>query len=122
MLDRDGYRPNVGIILANPRNEVFWAKRVNQHAWQFPQGGIQHGEMRGYMEVLDQEAYDKWYAQASKDAADSEPPEIWKFWPIEKGKEDTGDRDFEKVRKMYHAEKEKEKAEWLKEHAKEHGE
>ena len=44
MLDRDGYRPNVGIILANPRNEVFWGKRVNQHAWQFPQGGIQHGE------------------------------------------------------------------------------
>ena len=44
MLDRDGFRPNVGIILANGRNEVFWGKRVNQHAWQFPQGGMQHGE------------------------------------------------------------------------------
>jgi putative (di)nucleoside polyphosphate hydrolase len=44
MLDRDGYRPNVGIILANARNEVFWGKRVQQHAWQFPQGGIKHGE------------------------------------------------------------------------------
>jgi len=44
MLDRDGYRPNVGIILANGRNEVFWGKRANQHAWQFPQGGIKHGE------------------------------------------------------------------------------
>jgi putative (di)nucleoside polyphosphate hydrolase len=44
MLDRDGYRPNVGIILANQRNEVFWGKRVSQHAWQFPQGGIKHGE------------------------------------------------------------------------------
>jgi putative (di)nucleoside polyphosphate hydrolase len=44
MLDRDGYRPNVGIVLANPRNEVFWGKRVHQHAWQFPQGGIKHGE------------------------------------------------------------------------------
>src|SRR5881628_2852957 len=44
MLDKEGYRPNVGIILANQRNEVFWGKRVNQHAWQFPQGGIQHGE------------------------------------------------------------------------------
>ena len=44
MLDKEGYRPNVGIILANPRNEVFWGKRVHQHAWQFPQGGIQHGE------------------------------------------------------------------------------
>ena len=44
MLDKEGYRPNVGIILANRKNEVFWGKRVNQHAWQFPQGGIQHGE------------------------------------------------------------------------------
>jgi len=44
MLDKDGYRPNVGIILANARNEVFWGKRVNQHAWQFPQGGIKSGE------------------------------------------------------------------------------
>ena len=44
MLDRDGYRPNVGIVLANSRNEVFWGKRVHQHVWQFPQGGIQYGE------------------------------------------------------------------------------
>ena len=44
MLDRDGYRPNVGIILANARNDVFWGKRVHQHAWQFPQGGIKPGE------------------------------------------------------------------------------
>jgi putative (di)nucleoside polyphosphate hydrolase len=44
MLDRDGYRPNVGIILANGRDKVFWGKRVNQHAWQFPQGGFKHGE------------------------------------------------------------------------------
>lgn len=44
MIDKDGYRPNVGIIILNVRNEVFWGKRVNQHAWQFPQGGIKHGE------------------------------------------------------------------------------
>lgn len=44
MIDRDGYRPNVGIILCNASNQVFWAKRINQHAWQFPQGGIQGGE------------------------------------------------------------------------------
>src|SRR6185295_8987946 len=44
VLDKEGYRPNVGIILANQRNEVFWGKRVHQHAWQFPQGGIQGGE------------------------------------------------------------------------------
>jgi putative (di)nucleoside polyphosphate hydrolase len=44
MLDRDGYRPNVGIILVNGRNEVFWGKRVREHSWQFPQGGINRGE------------------------------------------------------------------------------
>jgi putative (di)nucleoside polyphosphate hydrolase len=44
MLDKEGYRPNVGIILLNQRNEVFWGKRIGQHSWQFPQGGIQHGE------------------------------------------------------------------------------
>ncbi len=44
MIDRDGYRPNVGIILCNARNEVFWGKRVKEHSWQFPQGGIKQGE------------------------------------------------------------------------------
>ncbi len=44
MLDREGYRPNVGIVLVNARNEVFWGKRVREHAWQFPQGGIKRGE------------------------------------------------------------------------------
>ncbi|MCX7897197.1 MAG: RNA pyrophosphohydrolase [Rhodocyclaceae bacterium] len=44
MLDREGYRPNVGIILTNLRNEVFWGKRIREHSWQFPQGGIKRGE------------------------------------------------------------------------------
>ncbi len=44
MLDREGYRPNVGIILLNGRNQVFWGKRISAHSWQFPQGGIHAGE------------------------------------------------------------------------------
>lgn len=44
MLDREGYRPNVGIILVNHKNEVFWGKRIREHSWQFPQGGIKYGE------------------------------------------------------------------------------
>ncbi|HEX5636026.1 MAG: RNA pyrophosphohydrolase [Gammaproteobacteria bacterium] len=44
MIDSDGYRPNVGIILSNPSGQVFWARRVGQDAWQFPQGGIRHHE------------------------------------------------------------------------------
>ena len=44
MIDRDGYRPNVGIVLCNAKNEVYWGKRVREHYWQFPQGGIKGGE------------------------------------------------------------------------------
>jgi putative (di)nucleoside polyphosphate hydrolase len=44
VIDRDGYRPNVGIILISGSGQVLWAKRIGQQAWQFPQGGIKHGE------------------------------------------------------------------------------
>jgi putative (di)nucleoside polyphosphate hydrolase len=40
VIDSDGFRPNVGIILANDVGQVLWARRINQDAWQFPQGGI----------------------------------------------------------------------------------
>jgi putative (di)nucleoside polyphosphate hydrolase len=44
MIDRDGYRPNVGIILCNSHSQVFWGKRIREDSWQFPQGGIKQGE------------------------------------------------------------------------------
>jgi putative (di)nucleoside polyphosphate hydrolase len=44
VIDSDGYRPNVGIILANQSGQVLWARRIGQDAWQFPQGGIDHRE------------------------------------------------------------------------------
>lgn len=44
MIDPDGYRANVGIILTNRSGEVLWARRVGQNAWQFPQGGILRNE------------------------------------------------------------------------------
>ena len=44
MIDSDGFRPNVGIILTNDVGQVLWARRVNQDAWQFPQGGINDRE------------------------------------------------------------------------------
>ncbi|MGB0956286.1 MAG: RNA pyrophosphohydrolase [Panacagrimonas sp.] len=44
MIDSDGFRPNVGIIVVNAPGQVLWAKRIGQQAWQFPQGGIQRGE------------------------------------------------------------------------------
>lgn len=44
MIDSEGYRPNVGIILSNADGRLFWAKRIGQHSWQFPQGGIRRDE------------------------------------------------------------------------------
>lgn len=44
MIDGDGYRPNVGIIVANDQGRVLWARRAGQDAWQFPQGGINSNE------------------------------------------------------------------------------
>jgi len=44
VIDEQGYRPNVGIILCNEQGQVLWAKRIGQNAWQFPQGGIKRGE------------------------------------------------------------------------------
>ena len=44
MLDKHGYRPNVGIILLGQDNQVFWGKRLREQSWQFPQGGIKAAE------------------------------------------------------------------------------
>ena len=44
MIDAEGFRLNVGIILVNDENQLFWARRIGQNAWQFPQGGIKHSE------------------------------------------------------------------------------
>ena len=44
MIDSQGYRANVGIILCNKQRRLFWARRVGQNAWQFPQGGIREHE------------------------------------------------------------------------------
>ena len=44
IIDQQGYRLNIGIIVINQNNQVLWAQRYNQRAWQFPQGGVQKGE------------------------------------------------------------------------------
>ena len=44
MIDSDGFRPNVGIIIFNGHGKLLWAKRLGQDAWQFPQGGVQRDE------------------------------------------------------------------------------
>ena len=44
MIDPDGFRPNVGIILSNIEGRLLWARRIGQDAWQFPQGGMRSDE------------------------------------------------------------------------------
>ena len=57
MIDSDGYRANVGVILCDDRKRVLWARRVGQNAWQFPQGGIQPDESAE--EALYRELYEE---------------------------------------------------------------
>ena len=44
MIDEQGYRANVGIILMNDSGQVFWGRRIGMSAWQFPQGGVNPNE------------------------------------------------------------------------------
>ena len=44
MIDPDGFRPNVAIVLMHPDGRVFWARRVRRDGWQFPQGGMNSDE------------------------------------------------------------------------------
>jgi len=44
VIDSEGFRPNVGIVICNRLGQLLWAKRIGQSAWQFPQGGIKQTE------------------------------------------------------------------------------
>ncbi|MGB2361058.1 MAG: NUDIX domain-containing protein, partial [Luminiphilus sp.] len=45
MIDRDGFRPNVGIVVCNDDDQVLWGRRINgRDSWQFPQGGMNRDE------------------------------------------------------------------------------
>ena len=43
-IDDEGFRANVGIILTDDRGKLMIAGRVGSKGWQFPQGGLVHGE------------------------------------------------------------------------------
>ncbi|MDA7742547.1 RNA pyrophosphohydrolase [Francisellaceae bacterium] len=44
MIDKEGYRANVAIVIMNEHGKIFWGKRIRQKSWQFPQGGLNPGE------------------------------------------------------------------------------
>lgn len=42
---KNGYRLNVGMVIANQQNRLFWGcRQISREAWQFPQGGVLVGE------------------------------------------------------------------------------
>ena len=44
VIDRDGFRANVGIVLMHDDGRLFIGRRSGGRGWQFPQGGMQRGE------------------------------------------------------------------------------
>lgn len=45
IIDEEGFRLNVGIIIVNDEGCLFWGRRLGSaDAWQFPQGGMQEDE------------------------------------------------------------------------------
>ncbi len=57
MIDADGYRQNVGIVIINSANNILLAKRCKQQMWQLPQGGINENEKT--KEALFRELYEE---------------------------------------------------------------
>ena len=44
IIDRDGFRANVGIVLMADDGRLFLGRRVGGRGWQFPQGGMRSDE------------------------------------------------------------------------------
>ena len=44
VIDRDGFRANVGIVLMDGAGQLFLGRRAGGKGWQFPQGGMRRGE------------------------------------------------------------------------------
>ena len=44
VIDRDGFRANVGIVLMADTGKLFLGRRTGGKGWQFPQGGMRQGE------------------------------------------------------------------------------
>jgi len=57
VIDSEGYRHGVGIIIVNSKRQLFLAKRIGKPAWQFPQGGILENEPP--LEAMYRELYEE---------------------------------------------------------------
>jgi putative (di)nucleoside polyphosphate hydrolase len=66
VIDSDGFRANVGILLMRGGGEVFLGRQVGGRGWQFPQGGVRPGE------ALDAAAYRELHEEVGLLRADVE--------------------------------------------------
>ena len=44
LIDQDGFRANIGIVLMGADGQLFLGRRTGGRGWQFPQGGMRRGE------------------------------------------------------------------------------
>ncbi len=74
MVDKDGFRSNVAIVIGDGHGKVFWAKRLGQNAWQFPQGGVNPGES------AEQALYRELYEEVGLESTDVKIIQRTKRW------------------------------------------
>jgi putative (di)nucleoside polyphosphate hydrolase len=74
VIDAEGFRANVGIVICNELGQVFWARRYGQHSWQFPQGGIDENE------TAEQTMYRELYEEVGLQPEDVKILAVTKNW------------------------------------------
>lgn len=74
MVNKDGFRSNIGIVISDGKGRVFLAKRVGQQSWQFPQGGIDKGES------VEQAMYRELYEEVGLEPSDVKIIQRTKRW------------------------------------------
>jgi putative (di)nucleoside polyphosphate hydrolase len=64
VIDSNGFRANVGILLMRDAGDAFLGRKIGGRGWQFPQGGVLEGER------LEQAAYRELYEEIGLSPSD----------------------------------------------------
>ncbi len=74
VVDKDGFRSNIAIVISDGLGRVMFAKRLGQQAWQFPQGGVDKGES------VEQALYRELYEEVGLEPSDVRIVQRSKKW------------------------------------------